>query len=148
MRRLVQKNFRRIGGWLWVPLLWLLLMLLEYILQAAHYIMLMAYQVHPSLAEDILLKFLVIGCAALWLLLAYTLFLFTRKKFDLPRIYILAMLGSLIFTLLKFGINTIFYNGWSGHEAAITVALQVINMAIWTPYFLQSKRVNRTFIRL
>lgn len=141
-----QKKFRRIGGWLWVPLLWLLLMLVEYTLQAANYTMLTVYHPHPSLIEDMLLKSLVIGCVALWSLLAYTLFLFTRKKFDLPRIYILAMLGSLIFTLLKFGINTLFFKGGPGHEAVIAVALQVINMAIWTPYFLQSKRVNRTFV--
>ncbi|NIF23556.1 MULTISPECIES: DUF2569 domain-containing protein [Pantoea] len=136
----------RIGGWLLLPLAWLIMTLLTTALVLALYLSRLADDQWRtqlfSLGGSALSYWLIslLTAAAIW---AYSLFicwLFFKRSSRLPRHYIIWLLLTLVLAVKTFAFSPI-----SDQRALQTLLLSLLAAAGFSAYFKRSKRVKATF---
>ncbi|PKH26567.1 hypothetical protein CIG19_01890 [Enterobacterales bacterium CwR94] len=137
----------RLGGWLLLPLAWLILSFLASTLAVANYV---AALLHPalrdaifSLTESFAWGFLLslVLAIAMWCFTCWVTWLFCLRSQRLPRFYILWLLVSILFSLRSFMFNPV-TDGIAVQNLLMTLAAA----ALIVPYFKRSQRVKNTFV--
>ncbi|MDA5603045.1 DUF2569 domain-containing protein [Enterobacter sp. PI-10] len=143
------KNFKKIGGFLFLPLIGL-------VVTAASYLFAMTdafkfttdnYSHLNANAKIFFIVSLVIYIGE-FLFTITVLSFFLRKKKLLPKLYILFLIS--IVTTMSFNTYLLYIlipGTEIGYNELVPVFRNVITALIWIPYFITSVRVKRTFIR-
>lgn len=143
-----EKEFRKIGGWLWLPAIGLVISIIgngfsiQYTLRLIidHYA-----QLTGSLTGILFFElFAFIGFMALTI---YVASFFFRKKRQLPRLYIVFILYGLVFAVVDFWLGYHYLSIPFNSENISSIIRHVFSACIWIPYFRVSERVKRTFVR-
>ncbi|MTD26042.1 DUF2569 domain-containing protein [Erwinia sorbitola] len=137
----------RLGGWLMVPLAWLIVTLLASTLTMTMYVTALFSHAlsdnSPSLPQGLLLQWgaslltsaLVLGYSA-WIL-----WIFCKRSQRLPRHYIIWLLLNLVLA-----IKTFVFSPVSDSLAIRTLLFALLMTSILVPYFKRSQRVKTTFV--
>ncbi|MDC9623596.1 DUF2569 domain-containing protein [Xenorhabdus sp. XENO-7] len=139
------ESFKKIGGWLYLPAIGLILSVIFIIYQfkiAAEVVSRVAYY---STLQNIVI-FTMVANIILLLLVFHTAILFFNKLKQAPRFCILLCLSNVLIQGITIFLIT---NGlgYSIDYATISPILQaVVTAAIWIPYFMMSVRVKKTFV--
>jgi len=143
------KQFRKIGGFLYLPLLNLFVLGYSYFsslqitLQAGFYT-----AGRAPLAQSSYF-FIASGVNVIALLyIIYTGSLFLRKKKSLPLAYTLLLAVGVALMLIDLACTKSLFPEISlGYQQIMPVVRHIIHACIWIPYFHYSVRVKKTFIR-
>ncbi|MFB4359263.1 DUF2569 domain-containing protein [Pantoea sp. BS_8] len=136
----------RIGGWLLLPLAWLLMTLLTTALVMAMYLTpLFDAQWRETLFNH---RSLVTGywaislltATALWAYSMWVVWMFFKRSHRLPRHYIVWLLITVLLALKTFAFTPV-----SDARALQTLLLSLAAAAVFVPYFKRSARVKATF---
>ncbi|WP_205955260.1 DUF2569 domain-containing protein [Pantoea stewartii] len=136
----------RIGGWLLLPLAWLLMTLLTTALVMAMYLTpLFDAQWRETLLNH---RSLVTGywaislltATALWAYSMWVVWMFFKRSHRLPRHYIVWLLITVLLALKTFAFTPV-----SDARALQTLLLSLAAAAVFVPYFKRSARVKATF---
>ena len=136
----------RIGGWLLLPLAWLIMTLLTTALVLAMYLSPLfnpAWRVTLFSHGSILLlqwAISVLTAAAVWLYSLWVCWLFFKRSRRLPRHYVLWLLVTVLLALKTFAFTPV-----SDAKALQTLLLSLLAAAVFAPYFKRSQRVKATF---
>ncbi|MCZ4058519.1 DUF2569 domain-containing protein [Pantoea sp. LMR881] len=136
----------RIGGWLLLPLAWLIMTLLTTALVLAMYLSPLfnpAWRVTLfSHGSTLLLQWAisVLTAAAVWLYSLWVCWLFFKRSRRLPRHYVLWLLVTVLLALKTFAFTPV-----SDAKALQTLLLSLLAAAVFAPYFKRSQRVKATF---
>ncbi|QGU87419.1 DUF2569 domain-containing protein [Erwinia sorbitola] len=137
----------RLGGWLMVPLAWLIVTLLASTLTMTMYVTALFSHAlsdnSPSLPQGLLLQW---GASLLTsaLVLGYSgwiLWIFCKRSQRLPRHYIIWLLLNLVLA-----IKTFVFSPVSDSLAIRTLLFALLMTSILVPYFKRSQRVKTTFV--
>nr|WP_154324941.1 DUF2569 domain-containing protein [Pantoea sp. 201603H] len=137
----------RIGGWLLLPLAWLIMTLLTSALVLAVYL---SALVSPELRQALLhnahsftLQWsLSLGTSLLvWLYSIWVTWIFCKRSRRLPRHYIIWLLMTVLLALKTFAFSPV-----SDSAAIRTLLISLLAASILVPYFKRSQRVKKTFI--
>lgn len=144
-----EKHFRKIGGFLFLPLVGIIVTAASCIfaMTQAFRVLVVNYGHINSHAKLFFILSLVIYLAQ-FLFSVTVLSFFLKKKKALPRLYIVFLLTLIatmafnVFLLYRLipGVNI-------GYDELVPVFRNGITALIWIPYFMVSTRVKRTFIR-
>jgi hypothetical protein len=97
------------------------------------------------------LNFLMLGQILLLIFSFILVIYFSRKKRLFPRLFIIALIADLIFSLAIYGffvyLISTFQSDTSLIEATGELKWVTLRCLIWIPYFRKSKRVKGTFIK-
>ncbi|RZN53879.1 DUF2569 domain-containing protein [Escherichia sp. E10V10] len=138
------KKLMGIGGWLYLPAISLVLVIISSI-----YSFIQTWGLVQGNQEEPLRTLLyleVVGFAMVFLLVSYTTFLFFKKKRQLPHYYIALLLSLFVFNVADIWGAVQFLHATIEPLDAWGVLKNIIHMAIWIPYFRVSKRVKLTFV--
>jgi len=143
-----KKELSKIGGWLWFPLVGLILGGCMYAAGFVNNVQILVIN-HENINNT--LKSLLIFEAAMMLSLVigsiYIGSLFFRKKRTLPLCYIILLIVTIAVDLSDLWLANHFLQIAINAADIKRIAQRVIQAAVWIPYFLISIRVKRTFIR-
>lgn len=145
------KQFRKIGGFLYLPLIGLFIgafgwaMLLTEAINTVFIIDLSSIyrtEIFGYLCFEFVFQLLFL------LFSIYLISIFFRRKKTLPKLYIYFSLSVLIYMLLDlcFGINVFPDLVRLEYDTVKHVIRSLISALIWIPYFITSVRVKKTFI--
>lgn len=141
------KAFQKIGGWLYLPALGILLTIIVNLIGASNTlgILLEHYSSLYSAAKGILFfeVFAHIGMVGLAI---YVGSLFFRKKRALPRYYIILLLCSLGYLIIDLMLGYHLMDIALNKENVSPVLRNLVSAVIWGSYFRVSVRVKRTFV--
>lgn len=143
-----QKAFRKIGGWLWLPAIGLVVGVLANL--ASFVNTLKTLMESGSLIENELkgmICFELIAFAAFAVAGGYIFSLFIRRKRSLPRYYIVLMIAGLCYTLLDLILASQLLYVDITYQDIRGLIRAAVGACVWIPYFLVSVRVKRTFVR-
>lgn len=143
-----EKQFRKIGGFLYLPLLGLIITATSYLFamtQAFKVIVESYWHIIPE--AKIFFVSSLLTYLAMFMLTIFTLSLFLRKKKSLPKVYMLF----LILIIVTMSVNTyLLYRlipGITiGYNELVPIFRNLITALIWIPYFRVSVRVKKTFV--
>ncbi|PIJ51683.1 hypothetical protein BL250_04120 [Erwinia sp. OLTSP20] len=143
---MIQQSKPRIGGWLWLPLIWLALSLLTSTLVIVHYYrFLLDTQVRnhlfaqtASLLVPLLLSLLT--ATLLWLYTLWISWLFYQRSGRLPRHYIIWLLLTVILAIKSWAFSPV-----SDVIATRNLLISLLTAAIFAIYLRRSARVKTTF---
>lgn len=138
---------RRIGGWLLVPLAWLLMSLLSTALAVVFYVMLLlSPQAHHILStqpgSQVALWYVSVVCAvtlftySLWLTVA-----FFKRRHKVRKHYIVWLLCCVLLAIKAFAFAPV-----NDALALRQLLFPLLAAAVLAPYFQRSARVKQTFI--
>ncbi len=137
----------RLGGWLLLPLAWLIMTLLTSALVLAMYL---SALLNPTLREALLnntqaftLQW-VLSLAtslAMWVYSIWVTWLFCKRSRRLPRHYIIWLLLTVVLAIKTFAFSPV-----SDNAALRTLLIALLVASVLVPYFKRSKRVKETFI--
>ncbi|KAA5972434.1 DUF2569 domain-containing protein [Pantoea sp. M_9] len=136
----------RIGGWLLLPLAWLIMTMLTSALVVALYLRpLFDSELRTTLfshANLLLSQWLVslLTAAAVWLYSIWVCWIFCRRSRRLPRHYTLWLLMTVVLALKTFAFTPV-----ADGKALQTLLLTLLAAALFVPYFKRSRRVKQTF---
>ncbi|NIE70013.1 DUF2569 domain-containing protein [Pantoea sp. Acro-807] len=139
----------RIGGWLLLPLAWLIMTMLTSALVVALYLRpLFDSELRTTLfshANLLLSQWLVslLTAAAVWLYSIWVCWIFCRRSRRLPRHYTIWLLMSVVLALKTFAFTPV-----ADGKALQTLLLTLLAAALFVPYFKRSRRVKQTFTAL
>lgn len=141
------RELSKIGGWLWLPAIGLVVTLISYLLSIN--VALKTIFENSGLLHGKLLFLIYFELIAFILLSLMTLFvssLFIRKKKQLPRYYIALIIVGIAYysvdLLLIYQVLDIKVT----YKEVSTLVRSIFSACIWIPYFVVSVRVKRTFI--
>lgn len=143
-----EKAFKRIGGWLYVPALGLVLSVVFNFIAFVNTLKLLinSYGVLTGEAWWVILCEGV-AFAGLFVAAIYVSSLFFRKKRQLPRYYIAFMVAGIAFEVLDAYFANVFFDAPFDFDSVKTLMRSVLGACIWIPYSCVSERVKRTFVR-
>lgn len=136
----------RIGGWLLLPLAWLIMTMLTSALVVALYLRpLFDSELRTTLfshANLLLSQWLVslLTAAAVWLYSIWVCWIFCRRSRRLPRHYTIWLLMTVVLALKTFAFTPV-----ADGKALQTLLLTLLAAALFVPYFKRSRRVKQTF---
>lgn len=139
----------RIGGWLLLPLAWLIMTMLTSALIVALYLRpLFDSELRTTLfshANLLLSQWLVslLTAAAVWLYSIWVCWIFCRRSRRLPRHYTIWLLMTVVLALKTFAFTPV-----ADGKALQTLLLTLLAAALFVPYFKRSRRVKQTFTAL
>ncbi|KMW74887.1 hypothetical protein TI10_03845 [Photorhabdus luminescens subsp. luminescens] len=142
-----EKSFKKIGGWLYLPAISLILSIINTLFLLGKTVNTMP-QFYSALPDhwQFFIIFEITSNALLLLLTISTVIFFFRKSKKAPRLCVLFYLsntiikGITVFLIANILSIPISYNN-------ILPTLQaIVTTAIWVPYFMVSVRVKRTFV--
>ncbi|QKJ87083.1 DUF2569 domain-containing protein [Paramixta manurensis] len=137
----------RIGGWLLLPLAWLIMTLLTSALVMAVYL---SALFHPELRQAMTTNpsaFLLqwglslATSTVVWLYSAWVTWMFCKRSHRLPRHYIIWLLVTVVLAVKSFAFSPI-----ADSNAIRTLLVSLLAAALLVPYFKRSQRVKTTFI--
>jgi len=137
----------RIGGWLLLPLAWLLITLLS---SALVMIVYLSALFNPEMREQLLLQQggfqLTWGLSLLTsiLVLGYSTWvswMFFKRSRRLPRHYIIWLLLTVLLAIKSFAFTPV-----ADSSAVQALLISLLAAAILVPYFKRSRRVKETFV--
>lgn len=137
----------RLGGWLLVPLAWLIVTLLASSLVMTMYVgALFGPALHNASFSSPQLALLQWGASLVTsvLMLAYTAWitwLFCKRSLRVPRHYIIWLLLNVVLALKTFVLSPV-----SDNLALRTLLFALLAASVFVPYFKRSQRVKNTFI--
>lgn len=137
----------RIGGWLWLPFIWLVLTLLASTLVLARYcIWLLSDQVwHELLMQSHTLLIQVVAslvtAIGVWIYSGWITWLFYQRSSRLPRHYIIWLLLTVALALKSWAFSPV-----SEAIATRNLLISLLAAAIFAIYLRRSARVKATFI--
>ncbi|MBP2171289.1 magnesium-transporting ATPase (P-type) [Erwinia toletana] len=143
----VQPSAPRIGGWLIVPLAWLIMTLLTSALVLAMYL---SALFNPELRQALLnnthaftLQWtLSLGTSlAMWVYSIWVTWMFCKRSQRLPRHYIIWLLLTVVLAIKTFAFSPV-----SDSTAIRTLLIALLAASVLAPYFKRSQRVKTTFI--
>lgn len=144
-----EKQFRKIGGFLFIPLLGLFLSAFYYILAINNTV---KYLLINYTTLNVNAKAFFIGSLVIYFFMFLLVILvgsyFLRKKKELPRLYIillLAVIGTALINLLM--LYKLIPGAKIGYDELLPIVRSVLSSFIWIPYFIVSERVKKTFVR-
>ncbi|CAM3264046.1 hypothetical protein SB6411_04334 [Klebsiella spallanzanii] len=137
-----KRELGKIGGWLYIPLLGLLISVAMTILN-----LMTALELVFAGISWTILWFELFAMIVLLGLLGYTAWLFLRKKRQLRWVYIILIAYSLVFSILDAFLVNYLYGVAVPSDAMIRIFRNLVTAAVWIPYFLVSVRVKLTFVR-
>lgn len=138
---------QRIGGWLWLPLAWLLMTLLSTSLGAVMYIMALASSnTHAALAaqstQSVVLWYVsFITTVAMWVYTLWLTIAFFKRLRQVPRHYIVWLLVCVLLAIKAFAFSPV-----SDAIAVRQLLFTLLAAAIFAPYFRKASRVKQTFV--
>ncbi|WP_215846888.1 DUF2569 domain-containing protein [Candidatus Pantoea bituminis] len=138
----------RIGGWLSLPLAWLIMTLLTTALVMAMYLTpLFNAEWRTTLfshGSSLLMQwgFSLLTAAAVWLYSLWVCWLFFKRSHRLPRHYVLWLLVTVLLALKTFAFSPV-----SDAKALQTLLFSLLAAAVFAPYFKRSQRVKATFVQ-
>lgn len=141
------KAFKKIGGWLYIPALGLLLttlMCLVGINNTARLILSHGDNFTPAGASVV--YFELVGSVVQLLLTFYVASLFIRKKRGLPLAYIGFLIYGIAFVAIDLWLAKAFLDVQLTYTQVQPLIRGIIGACIWIPYFRVSVRVKRTFV--
>lgn len=133
----------RIGGWLWLPVSYLILALLSASLTAVVFLLARFNLSSPRGAALWDLQWMVslLTILAMWLFTFWTLRLLLRRSRRFPKTFILWLLAGVLLAVKTFAFSPI------ADELALRVLLwPLLAAAVMVPYIKRSRRVANTFI--
>lgn len=143
---MVENSPKRLGGWLLLPLIWLLLIVVNSTLQmAVSFATLLSREVLTQLwiqPTDVkfklglsLLTAVLIWCYSIWVTI-----LFFKRSRRLPRHYIIWLLLTVLLAIKTFAFAPV-----SDALAVQALLIALLPAALLVPYFKRSARVKETF---
>lgn len=141
-----KKELGKIGGWLYLPAISLILSIILYSMNGFRSLELYldARHVLGNLANPVLLNTVLVF--ALVLFGIYVGSLFFRKRKALPNVYILWIIFSLLYAAGDLAIAYYALGLEVTSKDYSKLGRGIISACIWIPYFLVSVRVKRTFV--
>jgi len=136
----------RIGGWLLLPLAWLIMTMLTSALVIALYLRpLFDSELRTTLfshANLLLSPWLIslLTATAVWLYSIWVGWIFCRRSRRLPRHYTIWLLMTVLLALKTFAFTPV-----ADGKALQTLLLTLLAAALFVPYFKRSRRVKHTF---
>lgn len=143
-----EKRYKKIGGFLFIPLLNLLYIGFSYFLGVANIVKVITgyYDMMINFHKWYFSLSLLINCV-LFLMSIYVISLFFRKKKSLPKLFIVLLI-SMVITLCVDQI--VAAHIFDAYKMSFEQIMPIIRAAgftvIWSFYFLKSVRVKKTFI--
>ncbi|MFS2223127.1 DUF2569 domain-containing protein [Pantoea sp. B65] len=143
----VQSSAPRIGGWLIVPLAWLLMTLLTSALVLAMYL---SALVNPELRQALLhntqaftlqWSLSLLTSLVVWIYSIWVTWMFCKRSRRLPRHYIIWLLLTVVLAIKTFAFSPV-----SDSAAIRTLLIALLAASLLVPYFKRSQRVKNTFI--
>lgn len=136
----------RIGGWLLLPLAWLIMTLLTSALVMALYLSaLMKPEVRSLLgsSHQFTLQWMLSLATSVivWVYSAWVTWMFCHKSRRLPRHYIIWLLLTVVLAVKTFAFAPV-----TDGAAVRTLMIALLAAAVLAPYFKRSQRVKMTFI--
>ncbi|CAM8681712.1 DUF2569 domain-containing protein [Kluyvera sp. M-M157-B] len=144
-----EKHFRKIGGFLFLPLIGLVVTAAGYLFAMTDAFKFMAENyTHLNVSAKTFFALSLAIYAVEFLFSLTVLSFFLKKKRFLPKLYMLFLISIVVTMSLNLymlyrlipGVNI-------GYNELVPVFRNVISAFIWIPYFITSVRVKRTFIR-
>lgn len=138
----------RIGGWLLLPLAWLIMTMLTCALVLAMYLSPLfnpAWRVTLFSHGSILMTQWAVSlltAAAVWLYSVWVMWMFCKRSRRLPRHYVIWLLVTVLLALKTFAFTPV-----SDAKAIQTLLLSLLAAAVFVPYFKRSQRVKQTFVQ-
>lgn len=144
-----EKQYRKIGGFLYLPLLNLFILAYSYFSSLQITLQAGLYTAGRAQIAQSSYFFIASGVNFIALLyIFYTTTLFVRKKKHLPLAYTLLLaVGVAIMLLDLVCTKYLFPEIPLGYEQIMPIFRHIIHTCIWIPYFHYSVRVKKTFIR-
>jgi hypothetical protein len=141
------KEFRKIGGWLYLPAIGLLVTLVLSILSINNTTraLLLFGSNFPGKGLWVV-TFELLGFIGQFLLTVYVGSLFLRKKRQLPKAYIIFLLYGVVFVGVDLWLANALMGIPLGYDSVRSVIRTLFACCIWIPYFRVSERVKRTFV--
>jgi heme A synthase len=141
------KEFQKIGGWLYLPALGLLVTLVLSMLAINNTTRaLLQFGSNFSTKGLWVVNFELLGFIAQFLLTVYVGSLFLRKKRQLPKAYIAFLLYGLVFVGVDLSLAHALMGIPLSYDSMHSVIRTIFACCIWIPYFRVSERVKRTFV--
>jgi hypothetical protein len=140
------QKYQRIGGWLLVPLAYLIVTLLSASLMLALYAMAIfrpesrEYIITGSQVFSLQWYFSVATALLMWIYTSWVIWLFCCRSERLPKWFILWLLLTVLFALKAFAFSPI-----SDEIALRTLGWPLLAAAVFVPYMKRSRRVRHTF---
>ena len=143
----VQSSAPRIGGWLFVPLAWLIMTLLTSTLIVAMYL---SAFLSPDMRQALLsqehaftLQWTLSLATSLvvWVYSAWVTWIFCKRSRRLPRHYIIWLLVTVLLAIKTFAFSPV-----TDGAAIKTLLIALLAASLLVPYFKRSQRVKTTFI--
>ncbi|KOC90865.1 DUF2569 domain-containing protein [Winslowiella iniecta] len=143
----VQPSAPRIGGWLFVPLAWLIMTLLTSTLVVAMYL---SAFLSPDLRQALFsqehaftLQWTLSLATSLlvWIYSAWVTWIFCKRSRRLPRHYIIWLLLTVLLAIKTFAFSPV-----TDGAAIKTLLIALLAASLLVPYFKRSQRVKTTFI--
>ncbi|SFM98943.1 Protein of unknown function [Izhakiella capsodis] len=137
----------RIGGWLWLPFIWLVLTLLTSTLVMGHYVAWLLNnpiwhnlfsQSHTLLIQ---IAATLVTAAGMWIYSAWVTWLFYQRSSRLPRHYIIWLLLTIALSLKSWALSPV-----SEAIATRNLLISLLAAALFAVYLRRSKRAKTTFI--
>ena len=138
----------RLGGWLLVPLAWLIMTMLTSAMVLAMYLSPLfnpAWRMTLFSHDGMLVTNWAVSLLtvlAVWLYSMWVCWIFCKRSRRLPRHYIVWLLVTLLLALKTFAFTPV-----SDGKAAQTLLMALLAAAVFVPYFKRSQRVKTTFIQ-
>ncbi len=144
-----EKHFRKIGGFLFLPLIGLVVTAAFYLVSMTDVFKILIenhYQLNVN-AKIFFILSLTIYLAEFLLSVAVFSF-FLKKKSFLPKLYILFLISIVATMSLNiYLVHMLIPAAKIGYSELAPLFRNVISALIWIPYFITSVRVKRTFIQ-
>lgn len=144
-----EKQFRKIGGLLYLPLIGLIVSALFHLFAlATMFKMITVNYWHVDTGPKIFFSSSLLIYVMMFLLTIFTLSLFLKKKKSLPKMYVLFLVSIVVtMSINVFLLYKLIPGVTIGHDELVPVFRNIISALIWIPYFMTSVRVKRTFIK-
>ncbi|MEN4978207.1 DUF2569 family protein [Erwinia billingiae] len=143
------KQFREIGGFLYLPLIGLIVAAASYLFALTDALKIISVN-YWQLNTDARI-FFIISIAIYILQLLFSILVvsfFLKKKKSLPKLYILYLISTVsTMTFIAYMLYILIPGVNIGYNELVPIFRNVISALIWIPYFITSVRVKRTFTR-
>jgi hypothetical protein len=143
------KQFRKIGGFLYLPLIGLVVGAASYLFaltDALKVISVNYWHINTEAKVFFIISIAIYIVQLLFSILVISFFL--KKKKSLPKLYILFLISTVsTMTFNAYMLYVLIPDVNIGYNELVPIFRNVISALIWIPYFITSVRVKRTFTR-